>query len=45
MLGGAPALSDQGRIGPEAGIHSFERLFMQVTGDETPFCGGAAGFE
>jgi hypothetical protein len=45
MLGGAPALSDQARIGPEAGIHWFERLLMQMTGDETTLRGGAAGLE
>jgi hypothetical protein len=42
MFGGASALSDQARVGLDAGVHPFERLLVQVTGDEAAFCRRAA---
>jgi len=42
MFGGASALPDQARVGLEAGVHPFEGLLVQVTGDEATLCGRAA---
>jgi hypothetical protein len=34
MFGGASALTDQARIGLETGVHSFERILMQMPADK-----------
>jgi hypothetical protein len=45
MLRSASALSDQGRIGLETSVHSFERILMQMTADKATLSGRAARLE
>src|SRR5207244_1107587 len=45
MFGGASALSDQARIGLETGVHSFERVLMQMAADKATLCGGTSRLE
>jgi hypothetical protein len=45
MFGGASALADQGRICVKAGIHSFQRVLMQMAADKATLCGGASRLE
>jgi len=45
MFGGASALADQARIGLETGVHSFERILMQMAADKATLCGRAARLE
>ena len=45
MFGGASALTDQARIGLETGVHSFERILMQMPADKATLCGRAARLE
>jgi ABC-type uncharacterized transport system substrate-binding protein len=42
MLRSASALTDQARIGLETGVHSFERILMQMAADKATLCGGAS---
>jgi len=42
MFGGASALSNQGRIGPKTGVHSFQCVLLEVSADIAMLCGGTA---
>jgi hypothetical protein len=41
----ASALADQARIGLKTGIHSFQRILMQMAADKATLCGRAARLE
>ena len=41
----ASALADQARIGLETGVHSFERILMQMAADKATLCGGTSRLE
>jgi len=45
MFRGASALSDQSRIGLEAGVHSFQGILMEVPADKATLCVRAARLE